>query len=907
MLLRGMVCAGVLLLAATSAAETPPAAGEGQVGSISGRVLELGGSPIAYATVMVLGTKLGATTDEKGAYLITGVPVGNREVRALLAGRESQTLRVAVDAGGRATLEFHLREGGVVRELPEVVVEGRKTIDVHTSSSHHEIEGKELRSIPGIDNVVDALALKAGVVVDATGVHVRGGRAEHVKTLIDGIEMTETISGAGVIVADVAVASAGITTGAMEADKGNALSGVISVSTREGSNHFGGDLRWDTDRFGDPTKTFDNLDRLSLGFGGPTPVRDLTYFATYEGTFENTYLRTSTTQPRRTVWDFIRLGNRQRNQINANFKLAYRINSRHKVTLESIQNRTIFTPYEHMWSRQGYVQVNYDTIRAAGNPDVYQPRFGAWSYTRTDSTYQPVNMPDHVPTENDRFGGLTAVWTNQLSDRTVWTARASAMSFAHLTSIGRKKPWDYWIESPQYWDGNTTLGTERNIFFATHGDFPNYAERNTSTWVVKSDLSTARWKQHTFKAGVETRYNRVQNLLLVAPNGESRGGLPGAIRSDFLNYHPEGAAYLLDRWEYEGLVLNAGLRYDVFTPGDQVSLAELTSGKRFKQQLSPRLGVAYPISDKDALSFFYGWTYQTPGRSFLFENRGLGATVGIQGNPDLEPETDVSYQAAIQHLFSKDVSGQFAVFFQDIYGLIATRATSDQFGNQISRFVNRDYASSRGFEATIAKSFSHKFSAEANYTYQIATGVASDPRQAQQFIMGGRLYLPISEQPLDWDQRSTFSLRGLIRDPGRWGLSFLWRYGSGRPFTPTFRNDRAEDPVLANSRRLPATSTLTIDGDRYFKIWGQAMTLFVEARNVLDAKNLASLSQSVFPNPFVIEAGDSYLVYYTETGRAGGAYLQDVNGDNVLDWIPVRDPRVFQEGRNVRMGLSLAF
>ena len=45
----------------------------------------------------------------------------------------------------------------------------------------------------------------------------------------------------------------------------------------------------------------------------------------------------------------------------------------------------------------------------------------------------------------------------------------------------------------------------------------------------------------------------------------------------------------------------------------------------------------------------------------------------------------------------------------------------------------------------------------------------------------------------------------------------------------------------------------------------------------------------------------------TETGRAGGAYSKDLNGDSIPDWVPVNDPRVFQEGRNVRMGVSVAF
>jgi hypothetical protein len=135
----------------------------------------------------------------------------------------------------------------------------------------------------------------------------------------------------------------------------------------------------------------------------------------------------------------------------------------------------------------------------------------------------------------------------------------------------------------------------------------------------------------------------------------------------------------------------------------------------------------------------------------------------------------------------------------------------------------------------------------------------------------------------------------------------LWLYGSGFPFTPSFRNDRRPDPVLNNSRRRPSTARLTIDGDKYYKVWGQNMTLFFDARNVLNAKNIQDLSQSGFPNPYINTAGDDYTIYYTETGRAGGAYLQDSNGDNIPDWIPVRDPRVFEEGRNVRLGVSVTF
>src|SRR5262249_45574267 len=207
---------------------------------------------------------------------------------------------------------------------------------------------------------------------------------------------------------------------------------------------------------------------------------------------------------------------------------------------------------------------------------------------------------------------------------------------------------------------------------------------------------------------------------------------------------------------------------------------------------------------RDALSFTYGWTYQTVTSSALFENRGLSSSVATKGNPDLAPETDVAYQASLQHLFSKDVFGQFSLFFRDIYGLLTVRPERDAAGNQVAVWTNGDYASARGFELSLTKSFSHHFSADAAYTYSLATGVASDPAQAQQFVNGGQLYLPISEQPLRWDQRHTLSVQTALRYPGRWGLLLQWSYGSGFPFTPEFRNDRRRDPRLENSRRLPS-------------------------------------------------------------------------------------------------------
>ena len=63
-----------------------------------------------------------------------------------------------------------------------------------------------------------------------------------------------------------------------------------------------------------------------------------------------------------------------------------------------------------------------------------------------------------------------------------------------------------------------------------------FLSQNTRVYTLKTDFSTRHWKQHTWKTGLDVKYNRVQNLTLTSPNGESNG-LPGGTRSDYVNFN----------------------------------------------------------------------------------------------------------------------------------------------------------------------------------------------------------------------------------------------------------------------------------------------------------------------------------------------------------------------------------
>jgi outer membrane receptor protein involved in Fe transport len=456
---------------------------------------------------------------------------------------------------------------------------------------------------------------------------------------------------------------------------------------------------------------------------------------------------------------------------------------------------------------------------------------------------------------------------------------------------------------------------EEGLFYVTHGDFPLYYRRYTTVYNAKGDY-TRKMKSHEVMTGFELSYNDLRLLSLDHPNRVNPQGEFGLFRSDYHYYNPEGSVFLQDRWEHEGMVLNVGVRYDGYSVGNQIPLEELVDpahptdaqgniiyASRLRYQISPRLGIAHPISDRDVMSFHYGRYSQFPDRRFVFEDRN--SLVRARGNPALQPETTISYQAAVQHQFTRDVFFQFGVYYKDIFGLLSTRQIKvADTPDPTSVYVNNDYASSRGIELALVKRFSHNFSGEINYTYGIATGLASDVDIALQ-NSNQQLYLPISEQPLDYDQRHTLNANISITDPGRWGVTFLWEYGSGFPYTPHHMDEKKTDPSLTNSRRLPSTSNLNVRADKYFKLYGQEFQIFLRSNNVLDTKNIASLEADNPYNQFV--GSYDYTIYYTERGQAGGAYITDTNGDGINDFLPVHDPRVFLEGRVIRMGVGVTF
>ncbi len=865
-------------------------------GSISGIVRNARNQPEPYASVLIHGSPIGAMTDSEGRFRIGAVPAGTYTLRVLKMGFETvERKNIEVKDGDRLEFEFELRET-VVGWTREIVVEGqRKFIRKDDSTARQAVGRSDLESLP-VDTITEAIALKAGVVSQAGQLHFRGGRSNEVLYHIDGIPVRDPLVERPVDISTSAFEQTEALLGGFDAEYGNAQSGIVNITTREGGDIFSGELSWTTDDFGAPDKTYNNYDRMDLGFGGPLLTSKMNYYVSLQGTFSDGYLNTGETRPQSTLLDFIRTGPRQNNEFRFQGKVTYKPDPNMKLSVERLGTSTDRDQYSHIWSRRGYVATRLDTLDTTGE---IVTRHGRFSFAREDSTFVPFDGPAHTPDIHESFSQWKAVWNHTMSPKSFYSLRLSRHVFAREDRVQDKMPWEYDGLYPGPWRNDLDFATHR--FFAASGDVPLYRDQESIIWTFKGDL-TQRIGRHRLKSGWEGIYNNLRSLTIIEPLALNREGKFGSTRSDYHVFNREGSAFVQDQWEHEGMVMNFGVRLDLFSVGDQFDESEVVS--RTRRQWSPRLGFAYPVSDRDVFSFHYGRFSQIPERSSIFEDRGSG--VAVRGNPNLQTQTTVSYQSGLQHQFAQSVFGQFWVYFKDIYGLLGTEeVSSGDSPERVEQYVNRDYATAHGFELTLKKNFGHGFGGEISYGWSIATGIASDPEQIRSDDV---LYFPISEQPLDWDQRHTFSMTAMLAEMDAWQTTLVWTYGSGFPFTPAKRNVRQADPRLTNSGRLPSSSSLDIQFDRFLSIWNYNVKLFVRSNNLLDARTVdGRLFPGLFPLPPGIRSTD-YATYYTETGRAGGAYMgDDQDGDGLEDWIPLNDPRVFREGRNIRVGFGVRF
>jgi outer membrane receptor protein involved in Fe transport len=769
-----------LILVISFARETQGVSG----GKIIGYVFDSStGEAIPGANIQLVGKSMGAATDENGEYYILNIPPGIYDVQASIIGfRSLIKTGVEISINHTTTLNFELEE--TVLELQETatVVADRPLVEIDETSTRHYVSSEEIAIRP-TTNFTTVLSALPGIDSDASGeLTVRRASLDEVSFLIDGMRASNPLDFDPYTNINLSsIQELEIITGAFNAEYGEAQSGIFNIATKDGGDkfyayaefrwlpaqkpHYGTEfydysttrywennharhLQWWIDNpdqwvdlqgiFGnDPNSSFtpeeaydyymnthqpltnytnDNGYQTEISLGGPLPVRNLYFFLS--GRFRS--------YPPVTGNSFRDLGS----WFDGTAKITYHLNPSMKFNLSGF--------YGSENSNIGMTYMNFDFVSSYG----------------VESKYAYHDFPGYPENRTD---GQTLQFTHVLSPSTFYVVQLSRVFRLRKQSTfpGDEDGWEFGspvTDNVRALDefGNPLAEAYGNLIGLHTSGYYYRGEDNNTNWTLSADLTSQILSRWQLSGGGDFTYYILDRFQ------ESKAYT--AIEEQV--YHPfEGNIYLQTKLEFEGLIVNAGLRYDFYNPNDKKYLdpfdpfgtiyaAEndtipnpLTQPTSSFSQLSPRLGISHPISVNTVLHFSYGHFFQRA----VFGNYGEGLYVtGILntfasvpdfgypsphnlGNRVLKPRKTVAYEIGVEHNFGGLVADVTA-YYKDITQTIRTITVFTRDGGRYLTSGNGDYGDSKGIEISLRKPLSNYWSGYFSYTLTSGiNGFSGDP------------------------------------------------------------------------------------------------------------------------------------------------------------------------------------
>ena len=253
-----LIFIGVLCLVQASPAQNAKS------GTIAGSVFnEATKEPIIGASVQVVGTTIGAATDENGSFSISNVPIGTYQVRASAIGFTPHThTDIIVAAGKQTQTNIGLQETTLQFEGVTITTEYfQKSPDAPVSVQ--TLDAEEIRRLPGgLEDVVRAVSILPGVAQAEPGRNdliVRGGAPSENLYVVDNIEVsninhfgTQGSSGGPISFINLDYVDETIfKTGGFGVRYGDKLSSVLSIKLKNGrTDRIGGKATLSSSQFG---------------------------------------------------------------------------------------------------------------------------------------------------------------------------------------------------------------------------------------------------------------------------------------------------------------------------------------------------------------------------------------------------------------------------------------------------------------------------------------------------------------------------------------------------------------------------------------------------------------------------------------------------------------------------------
>ena len=244
-----------------------------QSGKISGKVTDAAtNEALPFVNIIIVGSSIGAASDLEGEYFILNIPPGTYSVKASAIGYNSVTMEnINVASGFTSNVDFELTPATLELSQDVVVIAEKPLVQKDLTASTSTVGADVISQLP-VTNIKDVLQLQAGIVSSGADLHVRGGRKGQLVYQIDGVPVTDSYDGSTVVdVASDAVKELQVISGAFNAEYGQAMSGIVNIVTKDGSNTFQGSITtYGGDYISSKKKTFWNINNVS-----PTAIRDV--------------------------------------------------------------------------------------------------------------------------------------------------------------------------------------------------------------------------------------------------------------------------------------------------------------------------------------------------------------------------------------------------------------------------------------------------------------------------------------------------------------------------------------------------------------------------------------------------------------------------------------------------------
>ena len=667
-------------------------------GKISGTVIDTeSGEPLPGVAVSVVGTKLGALTDENGEYYILNVPVGTYTVRASLIGfAPVEFTNVGVSADLTAYTDFTLSKEALELGKTIVVKAERPLVIRDKTTSVNIVSREELQAMPvrGYDQVVglqnSVVRMNSNVDIRQRGnreslamapeINLRGGRPSEVAYYVDGFSQQDPLSGISTAnINNNAIKEIKVTSGAFSAEYGHVASGIVNVVTNSGSDEYHGNFEMVSDNaasaFG-----YDSYDQnwYSGDFSGPIPGLEKAYFF-FSG--ERRWMADRTPSIR-TQESYEAAG------LDQYFDESQRLPNN----------------FLKGWSYQGKLDFQLkENIKLALNGNGSYDKWQEYRHYYLNPDY--IDQVEHSPLYEDKNLGLNAKITHTINPETFYNLsasyflterlRADGVVFDNYEALERELGNPEWDDQNIFREGDSMfasdfdpfveVGSEEDTFVTFYESYwSNFLKRKSSYIGFKGDITSQITNSHTLKFGFDFQRHTLryfENLNATQGYSTERVNRYGydefgeeSDDEDFMNdtKNPINLGiYLQDRFEWRDFVINAGVRFDYFDykalrlinienpfdpyeldPDRTIDKEDLEDSEKFTR-VSPRLGISFPVSDKTQVYMNYGKFFQRPdlrrlyvGYDFL-ETRISAGSYYPFASPNLEPEEITQYEFGI--------------------------------------------------------------------------------------------------------------------------------------------------------------------------------------------------------------------------------------------------------------------